>query len=274
MPPAKPKSQLLGFAPLWTHRELLKQLLKRRLSQEHKNTLMGRTWLVLRPLTLLALYVFVFGYVFEGKFDADDESKAAYALGVFLGLSIIHFLSDIFATAPRCLIENQSMVTRVKLPLEVLPISITATATIHFLISMGLCLLGLLAFGLHPSPQILWLAPLFACLALLGLGLAYLFAVLGVWARDITQITPVMSMGLLFASAVFYPLEKIPAPAWTLLKFNPVLLAVEATRRCALWDRPLPFGPETLYFVAFCLLTYLIGYLSFQAAKPHFADQL
>ncbi len=267
------KRDPFGIVTLLQNRELLRELFKRRLSQEHKGTFVGAAWLVVRPLTLLALYVFVFGYVFQGRFEnKGDAGPATYALGVFLGLTIIHFFTDIIAASPRCIADNPRLVKRVKMPVEIIPISVAATASVHFFISLGLALLGLLIFGHPPGWQALWLVPLFAFLAIGGAGLAYLFAVIGVYSRDVTQITPVLNMGLLFASAVFYPIEKIPPGAWAILKYNPALLAVEATRETALWGIAPPLGIAALYFCSICLALYFIGYLFFRKTKPHFAD--
>lgn len=267
------KFDWLGIRTLIRNRQLLMQLLRRQLSQEHKGTIVGKAWLVIKPVLLLALYVFVFGYVFEGKFtDDENESQATYALGVFLGLTIIHFIADILAMSPRCISDNQAMVKRVKLPLEVIPASITFSALVHFAITLGLALAGLFLFGHYPTWQTLWLVPISLLLAIGGFGLSYLFATIGVYLRDITQVTPVLSMGLLFASAVFYPIDKIPEPAWLVLKYNPLLLAVEGVRKSALWSEHISLNLAALYFCIACITLYLVGFYSFQRSKSHFAD--
>lgn len=262
-----------GFATLYAHRELLAELIKRHLSQEHKGTFVGAAWILVRPLLLLALYVFVFGFVFESRFDdTGDEAPATFALGVFLGLSIIHFLSEIIAASPRSIADNPRMVKKVKMPVELIPAAIAANAAVHFCISLALAMVGLLIFGHPPTWHALWAIPIVLCLGLAGLGIAYLFATIGVHLRDITQINPVLTMGLLFASAVFYPIDKIPPLAWEILRFNPALLAVEGLRQSLLWGQPLHLGAPALYFATLCLALYATGYLCFQKAKPTFAD--
>lgn len=265
----------IGVATLWRNRELLGQLARRQLSQEHKGTLAGKAWLVARPLLQLALYVFVFGYIFGGRFrDTGEESKATFALGIFLGLAIIHMISESMAAGARCIADNQRMVRKVKVDMEVAPAAVALAAAANFLIGIALALVGLSVFGHPPTLQALWLLPIFALLWVASLGLAYLFAALGVFARDVSQIVPVLSMTILFTSAVFYPVDKIPPGAWTVLQFNPILHAVHAARQAALWGEPPPLGGYAALFAGSCVFLYFLGYAVFQRSKRRFADHV
>jgi lipopolysaccharide transport system permease protein len=80
-------------------------------------------------------------------------------------------------------------------------------------------------------------------------------------------------MALMFASAVFYSAAKIPAPAWTYMRFNPVLLAIELARDAALWARPFNFT-HLGYLYAVSLAACYLGYAAFRKMKPAFADVL
>ena len=266
-------SQWFGFKTLLDNKLLLGQLLRRRISQEHKHTWIGKIWIIAKPLSLLMLYVFVFGYVFEGKFKGDaSESKATYALGVFLGLIVIHLITDVLAIAPKCMVDNASMVRKTTIPLEVIPASIVGTAVFHFLVGLALAAVGLFIFGHPPTLQALWMIPLTAFLILGTLGLSYLIAIIGAYVRDISQIVPVLSLGLLFSSAVFYSVEQIPPVAWNFLKFNPVLQVVDAIRKSLLWGEPLKLDSNTLFFCLSCIISYVIGYLVFSTNKERLAD--
>lgn len=266
---------LSGFKAPVQHRQLLKQLTQRRLSQEHKNTVLGWVWMIVNPVAMLILYVFVFGYIFGGKFkETEGASQISYAFGVFLGLTTIHFVTEILAIAPRCIADNESLVRRTTIPIELIPISITLSAVVHFTIGLALCIAGLFAFG-HPlTVNALWAFPLIACLGFLGLGLAYIMAVLGAYLRDITQAIPVVSMGLLFSSAVFYPVEKIPPEAWTFLKLNPVLHFVDTMRSTILWGEPIESTKLLLLLPATSLAIYFGGYFLFKSLQRHLADQI
>lgn len=81
------------------------------------------------------------------------------------------------------------------------------------------------------------------------------------------------SMALLFASAVFYPVSKIPTAFWPVMRHNPVLLAIELTRDAVLWREPLNFI-HLAYLYGIGLVACYAGYAAFRAMKPAFADVL
>ena len=113
----------------------------------------------------------------------------------------------------------------------------------------------------------------YSALILLGLGIAWIISALGVFLRDIGQIMQFLTMALMFSSAVFYSAQKIPAPAWTFMRFNPILLAIELARDAALWNRPLNYSHLAfLYGVSFAAC--YLGHLAFRRMKPAFADVL
>ena len=72
---------------LWRHRELLWQFTVRSVEVRHKGSHLGLIWSFLNPLLNLGLYVFIFGYVFGGKFGVlPNETRMDFALGVLIGL--------------------------------------------------------------------------------------------------------------------------------------------------------------------------------------------
>ena len=99
MPPPTLNSHNSGHDGLWPHRELLWQFILRTVELRHKGSHLGLIWSILNPLLLLGLYVFIFGFIFKGNFGR-DESQIEYALGIFLGLSIVHFVGETISVAP------------------------------------------------------------------------------------------------------------------------------------------------------------------------------
>lgn len=260
-------------ADLCQHRDLLWQFTVRNVELRHKGSYLGLFWSLLNPLLMLALYVLVFGYIFGGHIGRPDESRLEYGLGIFLGLTLFHFASEVLVTSPNVIVTNPNFVKKVVFPLEVLPAANVGAALFHLLVGLSLALLGVLLFGGGLTWSALWLPVILLPLVLACLGLNWLFAALGVFLRDIGQLMQFLSLALLFASAVFYPVTKIPAAAWTVMRYNPVLLAIELTRDAVLWREPLNFV-HLAYLYVFGLLACSIGYAVFRRLKPAFADVL
>jgi len=260
---------------LWQHRGLWWQFTKRQVELRHKGSHLGLVWSFLSPLLMLALYVLVFGFIFSGRFKAEavPESRIEYALIMFLGLAIHHFVAEVMTTAPALIISNPNFVKKVVFPLEILPAANVGAAVVHFLITLGLVFLGALLTGVPLTAGVFWLPVLLLPLLLTAFGLALGLSAVGVFWRDIVQITQFCVLALMFASAVFYPVSQISAPVWAFLRFNPLLLIIDEARGTAFWGHPLNFM-HLGYLYAFGFVACLAGATLFQRLRNSFADVL
>lgn len=249
------------------------QFTVRNVELRHKGSHLGLIWSFLNPLLMLAIYVLVFGFIFRGKFQTTPEPRVEYALVVFLGLSIYHFLAEVIGSAPYVIVGNPNFVKKVVFPLEILPVSAVGGALFHFLISLALVFIGALVAGVHVSAGVLWLPIILLPIVTMAVALSLLLSALGVFWRDISQIVQFILLALMFASAVFYPVEQIPATAWAILKFNPLLLAIHESRAVTFWAEP-PYTLHVvyLYLVGFSVLA--LGTGAFRRLRPTFADVL
>jgi len=261
-------------ADLWRQRELLWQFTLRNVEVRHKGSHLGLIWSFLNPLLMLGLYVMVFGYIFGGKFGVlPNETKVDYALGIFFGLTLFQFFAEVLGVSPTIIVGNPNFVKKVVFPLEILPAASVGGAVFHMLISLCLVLLSLLFFGHGASWGILWLPVIIAPLVLLAMGTAWLFSALGVFFRDLGQLMQFLTMALMYASAVFFSVSRIPPGIWVFLRFNPLMLAIELSRDVALWHRPINYH-YLAYLYASGLIACYLGHLAFRRMKPAFADVL
>src|SRR5690606_25600423 len=105
------------------------------------------------------------------------------------------------------------------------------SALIHFVITLALVFCGALIAHVPLALDALWWLPIIFLPLMLGaLGLSLGLSAVGVFWRDIAQITQFISLAMLFASAVFYPVTQIPTAAWAILKFNPLLHVINQAR--------------------------------------------
>jgi lipopolysaccharide transport system permease protein len=105
----------------------------------------------------------------------------------------------------------------------------------------------------------------------LGLGLGWFLASLGVYVHDVTQVIGVIVQALFFLSAIFYPIESVPAMLRPILFLNPMLTVVDGVRRVLIWNQSLDWGPWLAVTVV-AGVTLLLGYVWFMKTKTGFAD--
>jgi lipopolysaccharide transport system permease protein len=263
------------FANLAQKRELWWQFTVRAVELRHRGSHLGLIWALLNPLLMLLVYYVVFGVIFGGSFKVlRDETTADFVLAVFFGLIAFHLAAETMTLAPTVVVTNPNLVKKVVFPLEVLPLAQLGAAWFHFLISLALMLLGALFFGRGLTLEgLAWLPLILLPLLLFSVGIAWLCAALGVFFRDLAQVMPFLSQVLLYASAVFYSVEKAQAlpGVWMFLKWNPLLHTVNLARNALLWDQPV--NVTYLVYTYVCGISIcLLGGWVFRKLQPAFAD--
>lgn len=259
-------------------RDLWWQFTVRAVEMKHRGSTLGFIWAVLNPLLMAALYVVVFGVIFNGRFHAvPDETGVDYALGVFLGLVLFHLVTETLGAAPTFIVGQPNLVKKVVFPLEILPLAQLGAFWFHALVSLALFAVAALVFGRGLSPMgLLWLPVILLPHLLLTLGLGWLLAAAGVFFRDIAQVTPLLAQILLWTSAIFFPSSVIAekfAWGWTALKWNPVLHTIELARNVALWDQPISLARLGYTWAAGATL-FFAGMAFFRATKRSFPEAL
>jgi len=260
---------------LWRHRDLLWQFTRRNFELTIKGSHLGLAWSFLNPLLMMALYVAVFGYIFEGRYGViPNESRMEYSVGIFLSLSIFNLIAEVISVAPMVIISNPNFVKKVVFPLEILPAAAVGATVMRFCISITLVFIAIWLGGVQTSWQAIWMIPVLFPLILLGLGASWFISAVGVYIRDVGQITSFLSQALLYASAIFYPATKIPHDGlWKILHYNPVLQAIDMSRDVVLWQMPVNFH-KLAYLYIVGIIACLLGHLVFRRLKPAFADIL
>ncbi len=247
----------------------------RSIEVRHKGSYLGFVWSFLRPLLMLGLYVFVFGYLFKNGFGVlKHETAAVLALEMFTGLSLFQMLSEVIATSPATIVVQPNFVKRVVFPLEVLPVASVGASLFHYVVSLVLLILGSIFFGPGLAPSFLWMPVIVFPVILMALGLGWFISAVGVFLRDISQAAEFFCQVLMYTSAVVYSPERIRtlAPwAWPVLRFNPVIYAIDLSRDSLLWDIPLN-GRHLAYLYLCGAAIFLAGYAVFSKLKPAFAD--
>ena len=261
------------FADLARKRDLWWQFTVRTVELRHRGSYLGIVWAGLTPLLMLGLYFVVFGLIFGSRFGVlPDETHIDYALAFFLGLILYQMVAETLGVAPTVILANPNLVKKVVFPLDVLPLAQLGATWFNLAISLTLLVLGAIVFGRGISVAgLVWLPVILLPLLILTAGLSWLFAALGVFFRDLAQVMPFITQIVLYASAVVYPVARIPDYVYVFLKWNPLLHSVELARDAPLWDRPLNFTHLGYTYVASALV-FVLGRWVFLKLQPAFAD--
>jgi ABC-type polysaccharide/polyol phosphate export permease len=169
--------------------------------------------------------------------------------------------------------HNGNLIKKVRFPRFVLPFSVVANNMVHFLLSIPILLLFILAAGGRPSPVWLVGIPLLTFVQLgLLMGIVLLLASFDVFFRDLEHLTEVFLNLWFYVTPILYPLSMVPARLKPLYFMNPMSPLIEAWRKLFIHNT-LP-GPELWASVAFVAAAAALGVGAFRRLEGSFADAL
>ena len=259
---------------IWRQRELVWQFAVREIELRHRGSRLGAVWALVNPLSMLALYWFIFGKMFNSRFGIlPHETEYDYVLAMFFGLAMYHVFTEALGWSPMMIAGNPNFVKKVVFPLEVLPVAKVGDGAYHLAISLGLVLFASLFGTAGIGFSVLWLPLLVLPLLMIALGVAWMLSAVGVFVRDVTQLTPFVGTALQFASAVMFAPAKIAQVplAWDILRLNPLLQILDLGRRVVLWHEPMHWV-RLGYVYGFAIVTLVLGYACFMLLRRSFAD--
>ncbi len=253
---------------------LAAHFIRRELRNRYLGSLSGGLWALLQPLAQLAIYGFVWAYVFKMRPPGGDSSPTAIVPFLALGVWPWNAFSESVTRSATVIQENAGLIGKVALPRSVLVI---ASASASFLLhGVGFCAV-LVVLALLGMPIALLQLPLallvFGLLFALALGFAFLFAAVQVFVRDLSQVLAQIMPLWMFVSPVLYAREFLPPAYRGWLDFNPFTFYPEFFRAILINS-----GSVDAFAILRALLTACIvcalGYLVFRRLDPRFEDFL
>ena len=258
---------------IWKYRDLLNQLVGRNIEVRYKGTMMGFIWMLVTPLVMLAVYTFVFGVIFKARWVGFGDSKAAFSLILFCGMTVFNIFSESVNGSVGIVTGNPNYVKKVVFPLELLPVSAVFSACFFGLIWIGILFVGIFLF-IHKFcfaaiclPLILIPLILFSC------GVAWFVASLGVFFRDLAHLVGIILQVLYFMTPIFYSVEMIPVSLRPLLLLNPLTSLVQSARQVLIYDQ-WPDWHALGIVVLLSMVIFQLGHFWFMKTRRGFADVL
>lgn len=261
------------FAAIGRNRSLTYELTKREVLGRYRGSSFGLFWSLISPFLMLLVYTFAFGSIMKAQWPPTLSGGHTFAMVLFIGLIVHGFFAECCIRAPTLITGNVSYVKRVVFPLDILPWPIMLSALFHA--AMNLLVFALLVLTIEGNLgwTILWLPLVFLPLIFISLGISWAFAALGVYVRDITQLTGVLTTAMLFMSSALVPVQTLPTKYRDVFELNPLTFIIDQARAVSLLNQ-LPDWSGLFWYSMGGLLFMYIGYAFFMATRKGFADVL
>jgi len=256
----------IQFKEIWEYRELFYFLVWRDVKVRYKQTILGTTWAIVRPIASMVVFTFIFN-----KLAGFTAEGIPYQLFTFSGILAWHFFSEGLTGGSQSLVGSANLISKVYFPRLIIP----AAAVLRGLVDFGIALTIFAGFVIYYQFLPGWHVLLFPIVLIWGitasLGFALLFSSVSVKYRDIAHALPFVAQLLFWISPVGYSSAKIPAKLEFFYWMNPMTGVIEGFRYTLLGKAYLPVN-LLLMSIFLTVVIFGIGLITFRSMEKEFAD--
>ncbi|MDN4061346.1 ABC transporter permease [Massilia sp. YIM B02769] len=257
---------------VWRYRGFIGGSVRREFQVKYRNSLLGATWTILNPLSMIIVYTVVFSQVMGSRMNG---LTGPFAYGVYLcaGTLTWSLFAEITSRSQSVFIEHANLIKKLQFPRLCLPVIVVLNALVNFGIVFGLFTAFLVLSDNFPGWVFLAIVPVLLLQILFSIGLGMILGVLNVFFRDVGQFFTILLQFWFWFTPVVYPVSALPAQVRDWLEFNPMLAPITAYQQIIVygrmpdWQALLPFG---LLGVIFCIL----GIKLFRKRAGEMVDEL
>ena len=254
------------FKELYNYRELMKTNIKKEIRGKYKGSWLGIMWTFLNPLLMLAVYAFVFPYILRVNVEN-------YTIFMIVALIPWNFFTTAIQTGAGCVVANGNILKKVYFPREIIPISITTSQLVNFLITCLIMFIFIIVSGVGFSIHILLLPLIILIQFILTLAFNFVLSALTVYAHDIDHFVGVaLTLGF-YATPIVYLSTMLPQKFQWAMKVNPMAVLVESYR-AVLYYHQLPDFKILGIWAVLSVVLLIIGYAIFKKLEKSFVEEL
>lgn len=246
---------------------LLENLVLKDFRIRYRNMSLGMLWSIANPLVMMAVLTFVFTRIYA------NPAVSNFAVFVLCGLVPFNFYSLALNAGTTSLLDNQSLVKRVRCPRRVFPIAAVLANCLHFLIQIALLIVFVFAFGYRINRFWPWLGLVWALEVLFMCGIALITSALDVYYRDVRYLVEASNVVMFWMVPVFYSLEMVPQRLRLIYLANPIAAVVVAGRNVLLDARAPASGLLTALAIV-SVVSFGAGFAIFGRLERNIADNL
>jgi ABC-type polysaccharide/polyol phosphate export permease len=184
-----------------------------------------------------------------------------------------NFFALAWSTGTGSIVDSASLIKRVPVPREVIPIASVLSNCLHLLIQLGLLLTLTLTSGAGISAQWLWMFPLWSLTIIFVCGLTMITSAVSVYVRDTRYVVESINTVLFWLVPIFYSFTIIPVQYQKIYQYNPVAALVMALRNILL-DGHAPATTLLVKLAAVSIGMFVTGWIVFRRMKAGFYDYL
>lgn len=258
---------------LTRHRQLTLEMAKREIADRYMGQVFGIFWALAHPLFLMAIYVFVFGYIFRVRVGGTLDLPFNYTIYLLAGLIPWLAFQEAMGKSGTVIINNANLVKQVIFPVEILPVKGVIAAVMTQIIFLGLMIIYVLATNYFLPWTYLLLPLLLAMQTLAMIGVAYIISAISVYFRDVKDFIQVFTVAGLYMLPIIYLPEFIPQGFRFIFYINPFSYLIWVYQDALYYGRFEHWWAWLAFFVM-SIGVFIIGYRFFRKLATMFGNVL
>lgn len=245
---------------------LLKQLVRKNFTSKYKDSILGILWSFINPLLTMLLLTAIFSTIFAGNI-------ANYPVYFLAGRCMYDFFSSGTKIAMNSIKGNSGILTRIYVPRHIFAVGGVCSEFINFLISLIILVAVMYLTGLALNPiDILIIIPI-VILFVMIMGVGLILSIVCTYFRDIEYLYNIFTMLLMYACAIFYPMEIIPEPLRSYAELNPLYMVIDQFRDIVMYN-VVPNIMSIINSALFAAIVFVLGIIIFKKYQKRITLEL
>lgn len=260
------------FRDVFSYRAFILSSIKNEFITTFSRSKLGGFWMIVHPLAQVAIYALILSNVLAAKLPGID-GVYSYSLYLMAGMLAYNLFSELITRFIPIFITNANLLKKIMFPKITLPVIVVGICSVNNLLLLIAVLLVFTVLGVKLSVNLLWLLPLVFVTAVFASGIGLILAVLNVFIRDISQITPILLQMIFWFTPIVYPVEILSSELRALVEYNPLYVLVTEYHQVLVYEKAVNIiQVAKVFFAGVGLL--LIGLFMFRRSAPEMVDVL
>jgi lipopolysaccharide transport system permease protein len=261
----------LKIQQLYQYKDLLLMFLKKEITINYKQTILGPIWFILQPIMTTVIYVFIFGNI--ANLSTDTIPQPLFYMS---GIIIWNYFSDCFNKTSDTFTQNAGIFGKVYFPRLISPLSVIISNLIKFNIQLFLFIILYIYFIVKGNKfqlnfYIILLPYILILMSMLGLGFGLIFSSLTTKYKDLKFLIQFGIQLLMYVTPVIYPLSSIPIKYQFYFKLNPITYILETFKYSFFGIGKVSIG-GLVYSTVTTITILILGIIIFNKTEKDFMD--
>lgn len=247
---------------------LAKQLAKRDITSQHRQSIFGIFWVILPVLMNALVWIFLES---SGTINL-TATTIPYPLFVLIGTTVWSIFGECLNMPIGTINGNRGIITKINFEKEALITLGFIKTGFNLLIKLGMILFFILYFQVVPTLSIVLFFPFLLLMMLFFISIGIIIAPIGILYNDISRFIPIALQLLMYVTPVLYVIPE-SGLMQKIMSLNPLSYIITDIRN-TLTAMPIENGIFWLFFLLTTLFLSLIAMVVYRVSMPIITERM